>query len=83
MSRASDILRWSAEHQADKGGSHCALENATVEAIADLLEATAAYIAWTEGAGHGESGHDAWLLMRNALAAAERAVTGEGNASER
>ncbi len=74
MSKASDVLR--------ERAVQCAVDEASGDArmmgaLADLLEVTAAYIAWTEGAGRGESGHDIWLLMRNALAAAERALTGE------
>ena len=72
MSNASDILR----EKGDSRSNPTVLTIAELRALADLLEATAAYIAWTEGAGHGESGHDAWLLMRNALAAAEAAITG-------
>ncbi len=67
---ASDVLR---ERANDKVGAY----PHELRALADLMDATDAYIAWTEGAGRGESGHDIWLLMRNALAAAERAITGE------
>lgn len=72
--KASDVLL--------ERAVQCAVDEASGDArmmgaLADLLEVTAAYIAWTEGAGRGESGHDIWLLMRNALAAAERAITGE------
>ena len=70
MSRASEVLR---ERANDRVGA----DPDELRALADLLEATAVYIAWTEGEGRGESGHDTWLRMRNTLAAAERAITGE------
>lgn len=82
MSRASDILRERAQQAETIIAAYGLMHPDELRAIADLLDATAAYIAWTEGAGHGESGHDSWLLMRNALATAERAITGYSNASK-
>lgn len=77
MSRASDILRERAEHAAYNGRAHDA---AVIAAVAELMEATERYIAWTEGEGEGYSGHDLLQRLCYAHAALKRAI-GESDAS--
>ena len=90
MTRAADILRERAEYELCRASVVAkSVRAATREkgtrykrnavewlAVADLMEATERYIAWTEGNGEGYLGHDLLLRLRDARASLGRVIGG-------
>ncbi len=77
MSKSSELLR---ERAVQCAVDEASGDAAVIAAVAELMEATERYIAWTEGEGEGYSGHDLLQRLRYAHAALKRAI-GESDAS--
>lgn len=78
MSKAADILCKRIDNVV--GTALVGMYEGEVLALISLLDATAAYIAWTEGDGDGYSGHDLLQRLRNAHTAMDRAIAKAGSA---
>lgn len=73
---AADILRERIDNVI--GTALVGMHDDEVLALISLLDATDAYIAWTEGEGDGYSGHALLQRLRNAHTAMDRAITKKG-----